>query len=112
MIVVVDDYPTFLNMCKEVLIRDGYEVVPFGNAAEALDFLKDNAPKLIISDIVMPDMDGFEFKRTYGDRFPHRQTPFIFLTGQSCEPSEGGTCADGAPRIRRGCSGLRRSARP
>ncbi len=80
MIFVVDDEPIFLTLAQEALSREGYEVETFERASDALDQIQIKNPDLIISDIVMPEMDGFAFKEAFSRRFPQRDIPFIFLS--------------------------------
>lgn len=81
-VVLIDDDITILALVEEYLSSD-YDVTPFGNSQEALDYILSTPPNIIISDIKMPSLDGFELKRILSR---HKQTstvPFIFLTGQS-----------------------------
>lgn len=80
MIFVVDDEKIFLTLTQEALRQEGLEVETFDRAADVLERLETVQPDLIISDIMMPGMDGFEFKEEYSTRYPARQTPFIFLS--------------------------------
>jgi len=80
MIFVVDDEQVFLTLTREVLSREGFEVETFRNAIDALGALERMDPELIISDIVMPEMDGFAFKDEFSRRFPEMDIPFIFLS--------------------------------
>lgn len=78
---VVDDEPQLLYAVQAYLTRAGYQVIPSESGTEALDKLLDGPPDLIISDILMEEMDGFEFQRRVmaltGDGIP-----FIFLTAK------------------------------
>jgi len=82
-ILIVDDEPVFRTLVTEALRREGHELIVCSAAAEALERLEEYDPDLIISDIVMPGMDGFAFKEEYSKRFPERTTPFVFLSSQS-----------------------------
>ncbi|MBC7234542.1 MAG: response regulator, partial [Chloroflexi bacterium] len=62
-IFVVDDEPQLLFAVSEYLSRAGYEVIPSESGAEALDKFLESPPDLIISDIIMEEMDGYEFQR-------------------------------------------------
>lgn len=83
MIVVIDDEPICLDMMRHALEQEGYRVETFESGAEALQFLEKAQPQLIISDIDMPEMTGFEFRSTYQARFHLRRTPFVFLSGRN-----------------------------
>jgi CheY-like chemotaxis protein len=80
MIFVVDDEQIFLTLGREALKQDGLEVETFERAADALKRLEVKDPDLIISDIMMPEMDGFAFKDEVTRRFPEKDVPFIFLS--------------------------------
>lgn len=81
-LVVEDDFQN-RQLLNIYLGRSGYEVVLAINGTAALEKLKSYTPDLIISDIAMPFMDGFElFDKVKS--FPHlRSVPFIFLTAYS-----------------------------
>ena len=70
MIIVVDDDAAFRSALIKSLQKEGYHVVGFGEAGKALDFSGDNEPDLIISDILMPEMNGYDFRTAYVERFP------------------------------------------
>ncbi len=79
LIVVVDDDEAMLESVAGAL-RDDYAVRAFSAPAPALDELEQLVPDAIVSDIVMPTMGGFEFRRLYAKRFADRRTPFLFLS--------------------------------
>ncbi|MFA5515979.1 MAG: response regulator transcription factor [Desulfuromonadales bacterium] len=83
MIVAVDDQSEVLDMITEILNPAGYAVQTFNSAPPALEFLAENAPSLILSDILMPEMDGFAFREAYCQAHPLRLTPFLFLSSQN-----------------------------
>ena len=83
MIVVVDDDPLLLERIRINVQQEGYTVKAFQSAAEALSILAQEDPELVISDVMMPGMDGYAFKNEYVRRFPARKTPFVFLTALS-----------------------------
>ena len=82
MIFAVDDQPEVLSLIKLAFKSSGRQLTPTTNPLEALDLLASTEPELIISDMVMPEMDGLAFRKAYGERFPQRQTPFIFMSAQ------------------------------
>lgn len=80
MIVLVDDEELVLELTAAALEEAQLPVRCFNDPVEALAFLEQHAPDLIISDLMMPDMDGFAFRAAYAERFPQRRTPFLFLS--------------------------------
>lgn len=80
MIVLVDDDPQIQASASQVLTSGGWTVEVFGNGAEALARLAQVEPELVVSDILMPGLTGLQLREQYGQRFPLRRTPFIFLS--------------------------------
>jgi CheY-like chemotaxis protein len=58
---VVEDDPESLEITSRTLERDGWRVIQATNGREALDRLNETIPSVIILDLMMPVMDGFEF---------------------------------------------------
>lgn len=85
MILVVDDDRSALEQLQRVLDEAGYDVTAFDTASGALDAAQHCEPALVLSDLVMPEMDGFAFRKAYLERFPDRTTPFVFLSSMSDE---------------------------
>jgi CheY-like chemotaxis protein len=59
-ILIIDDEPTWLKIASHVLRSHGYEVLTASSGAEALKALSSFKPDLILSDVRMPDMNGFD----------------------------------------------------
>lgn len=79
-IIVVDDDSIVLSTLKMLLELEGFlNTDYFTEPQKALDFLKDNTPDLIISDFLMPDMNGIEFLAAAKNLYPDVST--ILLTG-------------------------------
>lgn len=81
-ILVVDDEKTTCLILENFLSKN-YNVVTLNDGFEALLWLEDNLPDLIISDIQMSKMDGFEFLTNVRQRGFTKHTPFIMLSGRS-----------------------------
>ena len=64
-ILVVDDKANVRILIREYLTEQGYRVVTAGNGREALFMAREHHPNLILLDIMMPEMDGYEFIRHY-----------------------------------------------
>jgi len=70
-ILVVDDDESVREVFKLMLQEEGYEVTVANNGFDALLKLKDSVPEVIISDLNMPEMSGFEFLSVVRRRFPN-----------------------------------------
>ena len=79
-ILVVDDEAKVCKLLERFLEAKGYEVVTASNGIEALVELKNDLVDPIISDVLMPGMDGFEFCRECKTNTRLRMIPFIFYT--------------------------------
>ncbi len=82
-VLVVDDNPLIINVLRSLLCSEGYKVFTCGNGHEALDLLGSKSVDLIICDVMMPRMDGYElhFKVRENNQLAH--IPFVFLTALS-----------------------------
>jgi len=87
-ILVVDDDRTLLEMAEEI-IGDDYDVALAESGEQALEILgSGDAPELIILDIEMPGMDGFETLNRIREIPPLAEIPVIFLTGRTGSEAE------------------------
>jgi CheY-like chemotaxis protein len=64
-ILVVDDEARLVSLVETYLAQSGFRVVTASNGREALAVAERQEPDLIILDIMMPEMDGYEFMRIY-----------------------------------------------
>ena len=78
-VLVVDDEARLVSLVETYLTQSGFRVVTAPNGREALSVAHSQNPDLIILDIMMPEMDGYEFMREY--RAKH-DTPIILLTAR------------------------------
>ena len=81
-ILVVDDERRMVGFIRLNLEQDGFEVIEAYSGTEALDRLRDSLPDLILLDVMMPDIDGFEVLRTIREL---GQVPVIMLTAKGEE---------------------------
>jgi hypothetical protein len=82
-ILIVEDSPTQAAQLRHILERHGFTVQAAANGREALDVLAGGKPSLVISDIIMPEMDGFELCRWIKEHRETRDIPVILLTSLS-----------------------------
>lgn len=78
-IMVVDDEPRLVSVVEAYLQQEGFEVATASNGQEALFAAREMKPDLIILDVMMPEMDGFEFMRAHRKE---AETPIILLTAK------------------------------
>jgi DNA-binding response OmpR family regulator len=78
-ILVVDDEKRILSLLEAYLGQQGFQVTTASNGGEALYVARHEKPDLIILDIMMPEMDGYEFMRQHRKE---RETPIILLTAK------------------------------
>ncbi|OHD70901.1 MAG: hypothetical protein A2W19_08165 [Spirochaetes bacterium RBG_16_49_21] len=79
-ILVVDDQPQNIELLEAHLVPQGYEIVKAANGEEALGKLSGNQIDLILLDVLMPGMDGFEVIRRVRQDDTHRLLPIILVT--------------------------------
>src|SRR5512136_1669377 len=77
-VLVVDDEPQMLIAINETLRREGYSITTAGSAREALCRLREKYYHLVITDMRMPEMSGFDLLRKVKSSTP--QTPVVLLT--------------------------------
>ena len=81
-ILVVDDEPRMIGFIRMNLELEGYQVLAASNGLEALDEVRKNIPDLIILDVMMPELDGFETLRMLRE---FSNVPVIMLTAKGEE---------------------------
>jgi putative two-component system response regulator len=81
-ILLVEDSDVLRQGLKSLLEQEGYDVVTGGNGIEALDQMEVVTPDLILADILMPEMDGYELFEAVRSKPKWISIPFIFLTAR------------------------------
>jgi CheY-like chemotaxis protein len=84
-ILVVDDDEMVLMALDELLKPEGYDVHTVSSGAEALQKLSENGYDLLMLDVIMPEMDGFELCKKIRGLDQYKDTPIVFLTAKSRE---------------------------
>jgi len=69
-ILIVDDEPALLTLITEVLNLKGYHVMAAHSAKQALQILEGNSVDLVLSDVIMPEMDGYQLASIIQERYP------------------------------------------
>lgn len=86
-ILVVDDVQANVMLLKILLTNEKYQIVTAMNGVEALEKVKTENPDLILLDIMMPGMDGFEVAETLKNDSKYHDIPIVFLTAL-CDPKD------------------------
>lgn len=81
-ILIVDDMPINIDLMKSILSKKNYQVVAAKNGKSAIAKARANQFDLVLLDIVLPDIDGFEVCSIIKEQKINSETPVIFLTGQ------------------------------
>lgn len=84
LIMVVEDNHEMQQYLQEIL-SDTFRIICHNNGAEALAQLKTKRPSMIISDVMMPHMDGFELLKRIKDHIDHRSIPIMLVTARGSE---------------------------
>ena len=69
-ILVVEDEPALLDLTCEILIQNGYQVYSAANARQALEILEKESIDLLFSDVIIPEMDGYELAAIVQQKYP------------------------------------------
>ncbi|RLB98363.1 MAG: response regulator [Deltaproteobacteria bacterium] len=83
LVLTVDDKPQNLQFLGKLLSDNGYEVGVAQSGQQALNFVRKNEPDLILLDIMMPDMDGYEVCKRLKEDFSAKHIPIIFVTAKT-----------------------------
>ncbi|HEX9638807.1 MAG TPA: response regulator [Acidobacteriota bacterium] len=82
-ILVIDDSPEVLAMVENTLTRQGYQVITASDGESGIQAARERQPQLIILDVRLPGMDGFQVCRTLRAERHTAHIPVLFLTGRS-----------------------------
>ena len=84
-ILVVDDEPSIVRLMEFILARQGHEMLVAVNGEEALEKVHANRPDLVLLDIMMPRIDGYEVARTLRADPKTSELPIIMLSAKAQE---------------------------
>jgi DNA-binding response OmpR family regulator len=84
-LVVIDDHYDVLEILKHHLVGDGYEVKIFFNAVDALKYINGDNTDLVITDWMLPEMDGLELCKNLKMSQSTQDIPLVMLTGKNEE---------------------------
>lgn len=93
-ILIVDDEKMMLKIASKILSRD-YEIICANSGAEAIELFRRERPDLVLSDLLMPEIDGYELQRRLQET-SSRPVPIMFMTADDSDESESKSFALGA----------------
>ncbi|HEX5324822.1 MAG TPA: response regulator [Capsulimonadaceae bacterium] len=82
-ILVVDDEPTLVRLMEFILAKQGHTMLVANNGEEALEKARGEKPDLILLDIMMPRIDGYDVARTIRADAEIKETPIIMLSAKA-----------------------------
>lgn len=84
-VLIVDDSQTLRHMLSDLLQENGMQVVAATNGVEAKEFIQSNAPDLVITDLIMPEMNGYELCRWIKNEPSTQKIPVLICSTKSEE---------------------------
>lgn len=87
LILIVEDSAINSKLCQSLLLKNGYETEICSDGESALEFLSKSTPDLILLDIIMPGIDGYQFSESIKANPRLKDTPVIFLSAMNNEES-------------------------
>ena len=87
-IMIVDDNEQHLNLLQILFETHDFEVNSARNGAEALERARENPPEVVVTDILMPVMDGFSLCRIWKSDDQLKEIPLVFYTGTFIDPED------------------------
>jgi len=81
-VLLVEDSNSSRQMLEHILRSGGFDVISAENGVEALEVLQQRRPDAIVSDIMMPEMDGYQFYEKVRTQGRYALVPFLFLTAR------------------------------
>jgi CheY-like chemotaxis protein len=96
---VVDDDESIRTLFKRTLDEDGWSVAEAANGAEALEMVRERQPNIVLLDLMMPVMDGFDFLLEFRTRTDCATTPVIVVTAKDLTDDDRSRLSGGVERI-------------
>ena len=84
-ILIVDDSPTQLNGLSQVLVKNGYDIITAEDGERGVEKAVSEKPDIILMDVVMPNLNGFQATRQITRNPETSHIPVIMLTGKDQE---------------------------
>lgn len=98
-ILVAEDDSEYLDLIDYALKADGYEVVACSDGQKALDWAMSNRPDLVLTDVRMPELDGYHFAQALGDKYGSECPKILIMTSRDVQREKGVAMLSGAAAI-------------
>jgi len=95
-VLIVDDEPSMVSILKRYVSNAGYEFDSASNGQEALDKIKENQPDLVLLDLVMPGLNGFETCRRIREAEKTKKLPVLIVTALRSQSDSAAAAESGA----------------
>lgn len=95
-ILVAEDDTEYLDLLQYALTAEGYEVIACDNGQKALDWAMDNRPDLVLTDVRMPELDGYHFAQALGDKYGVDCPKILIMTSRPIDRERGVAKLSGA----------------
>ncbi|HEV8267410.1 MAG TPA: response regulator [Thermoanaerobaculia bacterium] len=96
---IVDDDEAVRSMLRHMLDREGWEVVEAENGRLAISRIRESVPDVVLLDLMMPEMDGFEVVEVLQKEKKWREIPIVVLTAMSLSPEDARRLTIGVERV-------------
>ena len=87
-VLLVDDEPVLRSVVRQFLEFSGYEVVEAADGRHALDLAKERTPDIVLTDLLMPHIDGLDLCRRLRAHDSTRAVPVIFVTARNADDAQ------------------------
>ena len=87
-VLLVDDEPVLRSVVRQFLEFSGYEVVEAADGRHALDLAKERTPDIVLTDLLMPHIDGLDLCRRLRALDSTRAVPVIFVTARNADDAQ------------------------
>jgi signal transduction histidine kinase/DNA-binding response OmpR family regulator len=98
-VLVVEDDPAARELVQRALEQEGWRVATAENGRVALERVAADLPALVLLDLMMPEMDGFEFLHRFRQRPEWRDIPVVVLTAKELTPQDHRVLREGVERV-------------
>ena len=82
-VVVIEDDPEMIELVKLILAKDGFKVSGAGNGRDGLETIQEVGPQVVLLDLMMPDMDGWEVYQSMKANEQMKNIPVIIITAKA-----------------------------